>query len=162
MLMRHDPKLVEAVDLDVVDVGDRGPAERYALIDDADGLFQIDEATGVIATAPHHPDAAALGAIHPVRVRLTRANGEIYESCFHLAIAAPLPCAVLADGSDPLAPYWPPAPRASRQLAVDDGAAFGAGLLRAQDALDWPRDAALLTSQAHIAPAPHGAVWSLV
>ncbi len=161
MLTRYAPKIVEALDLDVVDVGERGPAERYALIDDANGLFRIDEATGVIAASPHHPDAAALGAIHPVRVRITRANGEIYESFFHLAVAAPLPHAVLADGSDPLAPYWPPAPQASRQLTVDGDAAFGEGLLRTYEALDWAPDVALLTSQARFAPAPHGAVWSL-
>jgi hypothetical protein len=79
-------------------------ASRFELLEDADGRFVIDEATGRIELSDPKIAAVEPGAVHPVRIRISNPLGD-YEAAFHLRIADRLPVAVLPDGSDPLARF---------------------------------------------------------
>jgi hypothetical protein len=80
----------------------------YELIDNAGGRFAIDGATGMITLANPVFGEAESGCVHPVRIRIRDPLVGDYEAAFHLRIDAPLPTPVLADGTDPLAPFKPP------------------------------------------------------
>jgi hypothetical protein len=83
-------------------------APAYVLIDNAGGRFAIDGATGMITLANPERGEAELGCVHPVRIRIHDPLIGDYEALFHLRIDALLPTPVLADGTDPLAPFEVP------------------------------------------------------